>query len=291
MLNEYISTGYVVFNNVGDIDSYIKDAIRRHRVIILEDGGTLKLECPVLNFETTNLVFPSALGKLGSKVLLCYPQNSRIPIVMGVIPSFDETQQNAFYDNENQRKFIKDTENSTITVDEDAENGVYNISVYGKVAGKSNYNISVSSANNDAVANVKVNGQLNITAVNNITMLVNDELDILVKNSKVQDKFNKLTWKLGNGLTIIDEFDNTVNLNSNGLIAEIKKDINLTIDGNTNINSTGKIDIEGSGGIVINDPSSIELGTAESLALNESCNCQYTGQRHLPPTTNQITKV
>lgn len=282
--------GYVYLTSSLGIDEQIKKAIRTHKITVLENEGAIHHNCPVLNFKTTDLEFPNELGKLGSCVLLNYPLGSTIPVVVGVVPTNDDKLLTT-YESEKQRKFIKDSEECTISVIEDAESGVFHISVFGKQTGKSNFNIDVSSVDKKAKANVSVQGELNVKVTDMIKVTVEDEFNMKIRNLESQEKFSEVSYKLGTGLTIKDEFENEMYLNSNGLKGIIKKDVQLDVEGKVTLNSKGKINIQGKGSIVIDDASSIKIGNAASKALNVDTICQYTGQKHLPPPTNTKTDV
>ena len=204
--------GNIVLSTELPIDGQIKKAIRTHRVAVLEYDGSLKVECPVLNFNTTDLIFPTEEGKLGSLVLLDYPEGSSVPVVVGIVPE-SENKLNTIYQNEYQKKFTKQSENCVISVSEDAFNGNIVVSILGLKSDFGNMKINVGNINNTGKFELAVQGQLDIRSTKVTNLYTEDEINVFIRNLANQEKFNKISWKLKVGLKILDDFDNEFYLN------------------------------------------------------------------------------
>lgn len=245
--------GNIVLSTELPIDDQIKKAIRTHRVTVLEYDGSLKTECPVLNFNTTDLVFPSEDGKLGSLVMLDYPEGSSVPVVMGIVPD-SENKLNTIYQNEYQKKFTKQSENCVISVSEDALNGNINVSILGLVEGKSNFKINVGSVQGTAKAEIACQGEMNIRSTKNLNLFVEDEFNLNVRNKVNQEKFNNIKCKLGVGIIVTDEFDNTIITNADGVNILDKNKNNIKMDSNG-----VKIDVKGKADIIISGDCNLDV--------------------------------
>lgn len=277
--------GNVVLNNELPIDKQIKEALRTNRVTVLEYDGSIKQECPVLNFQTSDLIFPKEYGKLGSSVMLLQPYGSHIPIVVGIIPDM-ENKNNTIIQNEYQKKFLKQSENCVVSFSEDAENGNIIISILGLKPNKSNFKINVGSVENDAKAEISVQGEMKIISTKKLDLIVNEELNLNIRNLQNKEKFNSLKYKLGEGLTIVDEFENTIITKSDKIQIQSKYDINLESENNINVKSEKEINV--------NSPSvKIEGGGKVTIGKNPKPITGFCAQTicpvvNIPLTTNEM---
>lgn len=232
----------------GNIENDIKECIRTHKVSILEEDGTVKMGCPVLNFNSTDLTYPEKYGEYGSCVLLAYPEKSSVPVIMGILPTNSE-KENAQYKNKNQKRYVKNTKDYQVSITQDADKGILDLSVFGKDKAE----INIKSNTKDSKGKIKIQAQENIEleSFKDLNIKTQDTLEIKIKNVKNQEKFTTIKYKLTEGLTITDEFENIITLNKDGMVITLKKDIIINADGNANINVKGNCnaDIKGNSNI------------------------------------------
>lgn len=212
--------GYVILSGNLDRDSYIQRCIRLGKVNVMTTNGTVYSECPVMNRDFSLIKFPEDKGKLGTAVVLIGVFGSTIPVVLGVLPNLDSYP---YTQNEKQDVSVLEDENCAIVLDRDPLNGNYNLSIFGKKADKSNFNISVGAVDGNAKCNIDVQGEMKTNVTKLSQLNVEEEFEINIRNKEANEKFTNIKWIRETGLVITDEFDNKVVLKNEGSIIEVGK--------------------------------------------------------------------
>ena len=215
-----LQIAYVIIDGLTQRRKYIQDCIRLGKLNVITDTGTVFRDCPVLNKDFSNIKFPDKVGETGTLVLISFIFSSSRPVVLGTIPNLDKYP---YIQNENQQVEIAEDEDCAITIDKDPVNGTYAISIFGKTAGRSNFNISVGSVGGDAKCNIDVQGELKADVTKLAQLNVEEEFELNIRNDEEQEKFTNVKYKRGVGLEIVDEFDNKFSLKQQGSIIEIEK--------------------------------------------------------------------
>ena len=200
--------GYLFLPPDLDRDLYIKDCLKSQTVSMRDEKGGFWKNVFVSKGLLSSLVFPVNTKSKGS-VLVCnkVPRNN-VPICVAVL---DLKDVSGILSEENQFRIqrISNDKNNSIDLDGRAEKGTLDISVSAKETNKGKFNINVTNADKTAELNLYVKGKVNVLTDEEIN------LDSLKKMTfRIVDNENKLVSKIeqeiGVGLTITDEWGNTV---------------------------------------------------------------------------------
>ena len=258
------------------------------------ENNTVKHNCPVggilgnsTDGETQCFRMPEKEGELGERVLLLFPEKSDIPIIVCSLPG---GESNVIPPNENSKVQNKIGTNAVISTVQNPDDGSFTLSI-NQVSGDVSLNLNVESKDKSGKLRLNVNGDCEIYAQQKIDLLTNKEFELRVRDLEKEEKFHSVKYTFADGLTILDKWENLINLKKkllNIFIKDKDKKANAVVEvqGNIKVKATKKINID-----IPDDKPDITIGNAESMALNESCICQFTGLRHLKPITNKKTKV
>jgi len=194
-------------------DKYIQRCIRNYIVNVVSLRGIVYNNCKISSFK--NVKFPNEVGETGTMVLVLFPYSKTNSGVVAQV--YPEPESYPSYENEFQEKEMIETDNCVISLIKDAVSGIETLSIYGKVAGKSNLNICLGSVSKDANFNIDVQGDVKVNSTKTLELNVQDELKIKVKDVAKQTTFSTINYKLGQGFTLTDEFQNEIITKSTGI--------------------------------------------------------------------------
>jgi hypothetical protein len=300
-----IDIGYIVLNPKLPREEYVQSCLRNNAVDVMLTDGTYYDQCMLASVALSQTdgeriapKFPSEKGVLGSAVLLVFAYASNKPIVLAFLPTLEDFM---VLDHEDQSKSLRTSEGNCISIVRDPKIGKLVTTVQSTTEQQAELQTHVTAPNDTGLFFVHVAGTVKHFATKLIHWLTASEFVLQVRNLVNQEKYTKVRIKLGEKAEIVDEFDNSVLLDTNGLTVVSPAHLNVTLQGNCTVTISGTAKINVSGKAEVNcghdvdvvatgnmklDAAKINIGNAASLTLNVDTICQYTGQKHLPPPTN-----
>lgn len=211
-------TGYVILNNVQPRVNYIRSCFKNQTINIITNDGEIIPNCLVAKGVWNHLNFPEDIKTRGSAIVwINIPYLERV-IVINVLNKRDEVLEN---DNENTFKFQRKIDENNVVFSGDGKQGVFNFLTQGEEAGESQIVYKLLSGNQQALMDIYVQGNIKYNVENDVDFRVGDAITIVVRDDENPGKSAKLTYKLGEGFTLQDEFSNQVRTNNNGVFAEV----------------------------------------------------------------------
>lgn len=292
-IEQPIQVGYIYFpKGVGSWEEFEQRCRQTKTYSVYLERGAIKHNCPVSSFfaggsdgQIRAFAVPKKAGLLGERVLLFFPCNSDIPIIGLSVPGGNS---NTIAPNENSNYSTIHTEEVTIDFGHDAKAGTYDINVSAEKSDKEvAINLNVASKTKKGKIRLNVNGACEIYTEDKLEVISNNSVEMKLRDEVAEpNKLSQIIWKFLTGFLFLDKWTNKIQINASKIDVYSVKDIFVTAE--RNIKLYAKSDI-----IVDTEKAnqSIHLGNNASYALNEDCICQYTGQRHLKPPTNNKTKL
>jgi len=202
-----------------DIDRslYIKSCYNTSTVSLINDNSEIYSGVPVGKTCIQYIEFPEDSDQLGSHVMCITEPRSNKPFVIEVFNSSDE------YDfvEENQHFIQQKTSSGSANISVDGLNGLVSISSNSNVS-DSGVTVSSHSESGDSsislesdIVSVKSSTEFSVESENKISLKVSDNQE--------DELFGEISYELGSGLTYVDEFDNSITIDDNGLKAISKK--------------------------------------------------------------------
>lgn len=211
--------GFLVVPDEIDRIQYIEDCYRTQTVTI--NGGEgygyfSAVRCPQNILE--NLQFPTETSR-GTPVVWVKDGMSHLPVIVGWLrPEGD------FYAlGENQWRVSRGNDKRNVEIFVDGNISELQINLLGDSEEPANIDIKLSSQNKDSSFNLYSDNEINVTAVNKMTLKSNNEMNITVEENGVTKGL--IQYQLGIGTLIKDEFGNVIKT-SDGLIELLSKQIN-----------------------------------------------------------------
>jgi hypothetical protein len=321
-----IDIAYVVLNPKLPRDEYVQQCLKNNAVDLLFTDGTYYDQCLLASStlsaqdgERRTPKFPDKVGELGSAVVVAFAHTSQKPIVIGFLPTFETFN---VLENEDQAKSLHTHEDNTISLVKDPKQGKLLVSVKSDTENMAEFNTSVVAPEESGLWFLHVLGTVRFFGSKLVQLLAKNEFVLLVRDLVKQDKFTTIQAKLGEKVEVLDEFDNHITLDANGVTIDTPAEFNVTVKDNTNVVVEGKtnitvkskciitvqddasivvkgdasVNVDGDAkmvakGAVTVDGKKIDIGNAANWALNTDCICQYSGNPHIKPATNTKTKV
>lgn len=160
----------------------------------------------------------------GSPVFWVLDEYNQVPIVVSVF-----NEDNEYFDLiEGQARIFKQSGNKSVDVSFDAQNSMYSLILIGDADTPSTYNIKVVSENQNSKINIYTDDELNVEAGKIVSAISGEE--VRVKVIKDENTSAELAYKIEDGLSYKDEFENEIQANNDGVRIKTDKDIKLEAD-------------------------------------------------------------
>jgi len=279
-----IKKGYIILSENKSREEYIKYSLRTQTINVITYDEDIYEECSILGNFTSNIdgeyggiSFPDKVGEYGSPVILLFSEGASNPVILGYVAGLE----NSVITKENQKKRIFSRNDETIIEVDDVSNQAEKTITIISKKGKAKLNINVISDNKESEINLKTDNEINLFA-KKLNKIISESVNLKVRNLVKQNEFLEVGYTLKEGLKIKDEFGNIVIINANGIEVNTTTKIKMIIDGSADITASGAMTV---------DASKIDIGNADSLAINVNTPCLFTGTPHAIPPGNQKTKV
>lgn len=206
--------GYIILPTDKDRDKYIESCYNTGTIsVMLEDGGMVDY-VSISNHVLNYLEFPKTSEQLGSMLFWVNIPKKNIPVIVAVINKNDEIISIG----EHQIIQSKDHKDGYIEISGNAKDGLLNITAKGKKSDKGVLNISVTNVDDTAELNLLVRGTSNIKTIGDTNLEVTNKIKIRIFDPDVDDKETVWYYEKGKGFSYKDEFDNEIEINSDGKI-------------------------------------------------------------------------
>lgn len=199
--------GYIVLPPEIDREKYVTLALQRGVVAMqLENGGIANVLVPkhIIN----DIEFPNSIVELGSLVFWINVPKYNQPVIVGIYnknEDLNDITENAFC--------IKRVKDGSVEIFGNGE-GNLNISVSSSKGGKLNVNVTGSNS----LASIFVDGVLEIKTSQELSVESNKLVKFTVKDKAVDEKITEFYYEKAVGFYYLDEFENKLQINSDGFI-------------------------------------------------------------------------
>lgn len=285
-VEDSIQVGYIYLPEGEIKEDYEKECRRYGIYSVVLESGTIKKKC--VSLLDKPLRVPERSSYLGEAVLLVFPNNSDIPFIIKVINNNSVTYD--YIDENSVSKVIQD-EVTAIKVSENIKDKNYSINIMSEDDQEVSINLNVSAPNKKGKIRLNVNGDCNIFAEKNINILTNKEINIKIRDLVKNQKFHEIKYNFDTGLYVKDRWDNTITMNGPILRIHHKNRIRIECqNADIEVQQQAKLIAHGEVRIDADGAHSIHIGNDESLVINQSTICCFTGQPHFLPITNVKTR-
>lgn len=214
-------TGYVILNNQQPREKYVKSCFKNQTINIITNDGEIIPNCLVAKGVWNHITFPENTKARGSSLLwINIPYLERV-VVIGVLNKRDEILE---YDDEKIFKFRRKVGDNNIVFSGDGKQGVFNFLTEGQEEGESQVTYKLLNDNQQALFDIYVQGNVKLNVENDVDFRVGNQITIVVRDDANPGKSAKITYKLGEGFTLLDEFSNQVKTNDGGVYVEVPAD-------------------------------------------------------------------
>lgn len=222
-------TGYVILSHEQPIPDYIASSFRNNRISIITEQNEIVKNCIVSRQAWQTLEFPTDLNGRGSAVVwINVPFQNRI-VILDTLNKRDElnpiqTQHNFSF----QRKFIDENGGTNkVVINGDGLTGTLTIVAEGTEPDEGAVFIKILSSEQVALFDLYVQGKMNINVENEMDIRVGQIYSLTIRDEANPNTQATLTYQLGTGYTMSDEFGNNIKTNSNGIFHECKNSVKV----------------------------------------------------------------
>lgn len=158
-----VGYGYVCIPEGVDRSKYIKTCYRKEKIsILLDQGGSMILDCYITKEALQNIKFPESSDELGGLVVYVIQKFNSKPIIIGTISKTNESQLL----DENTFKLNKNKNDSGVSISGNAD-GSLSIYVNNKTSGGK---VSINIVGEDSELNIRNSGTTNIDSTGDVNV-------------------------------------------------------------------------------------------------------------------------
>lgn len=245
---DQIGYGYICIPENIDRNKYIKTCFRKEKIsIILDQGGSMIMDCYITKESLQNITFPELAGQLGALVVFVVQKFNSKPIIIGTLSKTNESQllsENTF------KKEVKTDDNLVSIVG--SGDGSLTINVKNKTRGGK---VSVNVIGEDAELNLNISGTTNINSTGDVNVKSSGNINSIylregVESIKLLISENGLRYEDENNSFTIDKNERKI-IHNEGSEALLLGDITKTeIEKLKNYVDTMKIALDTALGVI-----------------------------------------
>jgi len=261
-------TGYVVLSRTLKRDEYITNCFRNSTVTIITDTNEVITNVLVNKDIWQTLEFPEGIKERGSCVVWLNIHGKNKPIILAVVNKKDQHNE---IQTANSFKYTRKGDTSAVLIEGLGDKGHHNIIVSGEDEGEGQINIRVINKNGKGLFDVMVQGDIDIEGDNDANIKLKHALNLKIIDENDNTKQSIISYELGKGFTLKDEFNNEVTTNKDGIVIkdDFKNSATTSRDGIVLEVDTGK-KITNKGGANI-EPALLGNKTQDAIdAINDT---------------------
>ena len=226
--NKSVIIGNVVIPSDMPRDEYVAFALKT-KTVCLRARGAFFRNCPIASLFygqddiiASSFIFPNNPVDLGTQVICVTPDNSSVPIIIGVLPIGRSMQSKL--DAEGQFKIERNTPDGSYIVDcrQDGVISIMSRNINGEGA---EINISCTNADSNAgktyvdgelteiyPAQITLTSDTQVQECENYLLTFQTSMAWICENNLIDDKATKCWYRKERGLGYLDEFGNNIRL-------------------------------------------------------------------------------
>lgn len=223
--------GYVILSRQMNRADYIEKSLRNNLLTIITDTNEVIRDCSVSEGAWNFIKFPKSIKTKGSCVIwLCAPNSNKVTILATVTKRDELLHHNI----ENGFKLLRETENGTSLIEGDGNRGIMNFIVDSEVDDGAKISVRILNSLSQGLFDIYVQGNLNIEVDDTVSLKIKNALKVRFIDEFDNSKFTDISYVLGNGYVMLDEFGNNINVNKDGvkiIVPNGNKIISISNDG------------------------------------------------------------
>lgn len=208
--------GYVVLSVEQDRDNYVSSSFRNNRLTIVTEDNEVIKNCFVAKNVWQSIVFPDDAKGRGSAVLWVNVPHQNKVVIMDTIVKKDELNS---IQTEHQFKMERLVEDKVVTISGDGYNGRLTIVTKGNGGGEGEVYMRVLNSDEVGLFNVYVQGTIAFEAERELNFRAGRAATTIIRDDANDGKFGKISYVLGDGFVLLDEFNQTIKTNKAGITA------------------------------------------------------------------------
>lgn len=209
-----INIGHIILPKDVDREAFISMCFKTQTVLISSLDGEMYEDVPVGKQHLNEIDFPDDVDSNGSPVSFAFANYLEWPVILSVYKQTTKIDAGV----EGDFKIGKSKNGKAVSIVGNPNNGNLLINVTAEENGL--IDIKVDGGEN-AVVSIGSSGEIRLNS-KIISKIAQDEIRTLIRNFD-EDKLTKIAYKLGSGLTGVDEFDNTISVAKDGVKIKTEK--------------------------------------------------------------------
>lgn len=261
-------TGYVVLSRQVPKDEYIANCFRNSTVTIITDTNEVITNVMVSKDIWQYIEFPAEMSERGSCIAWLNIHGKNKPIAIAIINKKDQFNE---IQTTNSFKYSRTGDNTAVLIEGLGDKGHHNIIVSGDDEGTGQIKLRVLNKNNKGLFDLMVQGDIDIEGDNDANIKLKHGLYLKIIDENDKTKQSIISYELGKGFTLKDEFNNEVTTSKDGIVIkdDFKNSATTSSDGIVLQVDTGK-KITNKGGPNI-EPALLGDKTQEAIdAINDA---------------------
>lgn len=214
----HAGVAYVMIPEDVDREDFVARCYRTNTVCIYTEQSEFILDVLIHPNILQYVEFPLQPNQLGSMISWVNISNHNKPLVVGLCPKNDDATGLM----EHYFQLSKDTDKAISRITGRGNVGTLDFLVKGDEKDTGRINFKVINSQGQGKYQLEVDGDVNITADNKITLDSGDSVELIVSDPE-QANETKITYKAGQGFSYKDEYDNEWIINSNGVEVRTNK--------------------------------------------------------------------
>jgi hypothetical protein len=226
--------GYVILSRELKTVEYLTNSFRNSTATIITESNEIIKNVYIDRSSWQEIEFPDDVNKRGSCVVWLNLNAQNKPVIIAVLNKKD--QINAIQ-TRNSFKFSKNSASSGASIEGIGDGGVLNMIVNGVTKEESQVNIRILNDSGEGLLDLLVQGDIVIDGERNATIKLKNALYLNFIDESENSKQANISYEMGVGLIIKDEFGNTWKSNEDGVSVEVKdggqittKDVNKDVE-------------------------------------------------------------
>ncbi len=206
--------GYVILSRQMSRADYVEKSLRNNLLTILTDTNEVIRDCYVAEGAWNFIKFPKSIKTKGSCVIWMCAPNSNKATILATVTKRDELLHHNI---ENGFKLLRETDNGTALIEGNGDKGVLNFIVDSDVDNGAKINLRILNSLAQGLFDIYVQGNLNIEVDDTVSLKIKNALKVRFIDEFDNSKFTDISYVLGSGYVMNDEFGNNITVNKEGI--------------------------------------------------------------------------